>query len=179
VPANQQKATIQQLKKRALELAELPRNRGWFELSQVLDLLSNHRGKKGSDQFQNLIRDGVLGRRSAYYLRDVGHLIWRAKVPTSKAERIGWTKLQIIGDKVNARNITRLLKLAEQNNAQELKRLIKRDHAKPKPHCVQLYFTAEQYLRYVQALTKHGARRSGRGLVGKEAAIMRIVREAS
>jgi hypothetical protein len=96
VSANQQQPTIQQLKKRASQLAALPRNRGWFELSQVLDLLSNHRGKKGSDQFQNLIRDGVLGRRTAYYLRDVGQLIRTAKLSTSQAERIGWTKLQIV-----------------------------------------------------------------------------------
>jgi hypothetical protein len=69
-------------------------------------------------------------------LRNVGQLIRIAKLSPSQAERIGWTKLQIVGDKFNGK--ARLLKLAEENNAQELKRLIGEVNPKSKPHCVLL-----------------------------------------
>jgi hypothetical protein len=136
-----QQPTIQQLKKRALELAELPRNRGWFELSQVLELL--HRRDRA--EFQDLIHPGALGRRTAFCLRKVGQLIRTAKLSTYQAERIGWTKLQIVGDKLNGKNAARLLKLAEENNAQELRRLVNKKRTKSKPNCVQLYLTNKQY----------------------------------
>jgi hypothetical protein len=176
--AEHQQATIQQLKKRALELAGLPQNRGWLELSQVLELLNRHRGEKGRAQFQNLIRDGALSRRTAYYLRDVGQLIQTAKLSTSQAERIGWTKLQIVGDKINPKNAARLLKLAGESNAQELKRLVRDDSPKRKPHCVLLYFDTNQYRRFRRAVLRHGGSSMGRGIAGKEDAIMGIIRRA-
>jgi hypothetical protein len=173
MPARHNKEmTIQELKNRALELAALPRNQGWLELSQVLELLNGHRGKKGCDEFKNIIRDGVLSRRTAYYLLKVRQQLDRAELSTSQAERIGWTKLQIIGKKMNAKN----LKLAEKNNVQELKRLIGEDSRRSKPHCVLLYFGKEQYRQFRQAMLRHGASRRGRGLVGKEEALLRLVR---
>ena len=144
----------------------------------MLELLNGHRGENGRAQFQNLIHDGALSRRTAYYLRDVGQLIRTAKLSTNQAERIGWTKLQIIGDKINPKNAARLLKLAGDNNAQELKRKIREDSPKSKPHCVLLYFTDWQYARFEAALRRGGAQRKGLGLVGKEEALMRIFRRA-
>ena len=176
--ANQQQPTIQQLKKRASALAGLPRNRGWLELSQVLELLNGYRGEKGRAAFQNLIHDGSLSRRTAYYLRDVGQLIRAAKLSARQAERIGWTKLQIIGDKMNAKNADRLMKLAEESNAQELKRKIREDSSHSKPHCVLLYFSNEQYRRFRRAVLRHGGSSTGRGIIGKEEAILSIIREA-
>jgi len=167
VSANQQQPTIQQLKKRALEPAGLPRNRGWLELSQVLELLNRHRGKKGRAQFQNLIHDGTLGRRTAFYLRKVGQLIRTAKLSTSQAERIGWTKLQIVGDKLNGKNAARLLKLAEENNAQELRRLVSKKRAKSKPKCLQLYFTDKQYEQFKRALIDQKAKTKAVALSAK------------
>ena len=172
MPANQQQPTMQQLKKRALVLAKLPRNQGWLELSRVLELL--HRRDRA--EFQDLIHSGALGRRTAFYLRKVGQLIRTAKLSTYQAEHIGWTKLQIVGDKLNGKNAARLLKLAEENNAQELKRLINEDRPKTKSHCVLLYFSTDQYRQFRRAVLRHGGSSAGRGLVGKEEAIVRIIR---
>ena len=178
MPANQQQPTIPQLKKRALALVALPRNQGWLELSRVLDLLHGHRGERGRAEFQDVIRAGKLSRRAAYYLLKVNQLIRTAKLSTSKAERIGWTKLQIIGNNLNAKNASRLLNLAEEKNAQELKRLISKKHSKPKPHCVQLYFTTEQYQQFKKAVLLHGGRRTGRGLTNTEGALIKAIQQS-
>jgi hypothetical protein len=170
------KTTAQDLKNRALELAALPRNQGWVELSQILELLNGHRGKKGRAEFKNIIRDGALSRRTAYYLPKVGQIIRTARLSTSRAQRIGWTKLQIIGGKMNGKNAARLLKLAEENNAQLLKRLVRENSPHQKPHCVLLYFSTEQYHQFKRAVLQHGGSSAGRGLVGKEEAILRIIR---
>jgi hypothetical protein len=175
MPANQQQPTIQQLKKRALALAALPRNQGWFELSKVLDVLNQRRGEKGKAAFQDVIIAGTLSRRTAYYLRDIGQLIRTENVSAPQAERIGWTKLQIIGNKIDPKNAARLLKLAEENNAQELKRKIRENSQRSKPHCVLLYFGPEQYRQFRKAVLRHGGSSAGRGLIGKAEAIMRII----
>jgi hypothetical protein len=173
-----QQPTVQELKKRALALAALPRNRGWLELSQVLDLLHGHSREQGRAKFQDVIDESALSRRTTYYLLKVGQFLRAEKLSTSQAERIGWTKLQIIGAKINAKNTARLLKLAEENNAQELSREIREDSAKSKPHCVLLYFSTGQYRRFRRAVLRHGGSSAGRGLVGKEEAVIRIFRLA-
>jgi hypothetical protein len=164
-----QQLTVQELKQSILTLAALPRHQGRLDLSRKLDLL--HR--RDTAEFPDVIREGGLSRRAAFYLRKVGGLIRKAKLSTSQAESIGWTKLQIIADTVNAKNASRLLKLAEEHNAQELKRLIGEINPKSKPHCVLLYLTDWQYAQFETAVRRKGASRKGRGLIGKEEAIMR------
>jgi len=171
--------TVQELKKSVLALSALPRNQGWLELSRLLELLYGHRGEKGRTEFQNVIRDQALNRRTAYYLLKVGQQLRSARLSTSQAERIGWTKLQIIGDMIRPHSAARLLKLAEETNAQELKRLIREEGANPKPHCVLLYFGPDQYRQFKRAILRHGGSSTGRGLLGKEEAIMRIIRSAN
>jgi DNA-binding transcriptional MocR family regulator len=162
--------TLKKLKQSIRALAKSPRNQSRVDLSRKLELLD----RRQSSEFHDLIHEGTLNRRTAYYLRDVGRLIRIAKLSTSQAERIGRTKLQIIGKKMNGKN----LKLAEKNNVQELKRLIGEDSRRSKPHCVLLYFGKEQYRQFRQAMVRHGASRWGRGLIGKEKAILRIIRRA-
>ena len=169
-----QQLTAQELKQSILTLASLPRNQGRLDLSRKLDLL--HRRDRA--EFLDVIREGGLSRRTAFYLLRVGRVIRTTQLSKSQAERIGWTKLQIIGDKINGKNADRLLKLAEENNAQELKRLIGQNSPNPKPHCVQLYFTDWQYARFETAVRRECPQRKSRGLVGKEEAIMRIFRRA-
>jgi hypothetical protein len=167
-----QQLTVQDLKESILTLAALPRNQDRLDLSRKLDLL--HRRDRA--EFLDVIRAGGLSRRTAFYLRKVGQLIRTAKLSTFQAERIGWTKLQIVGDKLNGKNASRLLKLAEENNAQELRRLVSKKRAKSKPNCVQLYFTDKQYEQFKRALTDQNATSKGRGIVGKEEALMRLIR---
>jgi hypothetical protein len=180
-----ERPTVLQLKKRALELAKLPRNSGWLELSQLLASLHRH-PDEGKAQFRGLIEDGTLRQRAAYYLLEVGQLIRSGDLSAADAERIGWTKLQIIGSRINGMGAAKLLKVARDNSVQELKRQIagegrRRKRRVRKPHCMLLYFTAAQYRRLERAMLANGAERVGqrRGLVRKEEAIMQIVREAT
>jgi hypothetical protein len=170
--------TIGQLKQRVRSLAKSPRNHSWFELSRELERL--HR--RDSTKFKDIIREGTLGYRTAYYLRDVGHLIRFAKLSKSEAERIGWTKLQIIGPWIDGRNSAELLGVARDNSVHEVKRRIAKKGRK-KPHCVLLYFTTTQYDQFRAAMRRHGAEkarggRSGRGLVGKEEVILQVLEQA-
>jgi hypothetical protein len=166
--------TLRRLKQSIRALAKSPANPSWLDLSRKLELLY----RRDDTEFRDIIREGTLSHRTAYYLRDVGKLIRTAKLSTSQAERIGWTKLQIIGDKLNGKNAARLLKLAEENNVQELRRLVKKKNAKSKPNCVKLYFTDKQYEQLKRALIDQKAISKGRGIVGKEEALMRLIRGA-
>jgi hypothetical protein len=179
MPVKLTKTTLGQLKQSIRTLAKSPRNQSWFDLSRKLDWL--HR--RDRSEFHDIFREGNLNQRTAYYLRNVGRVIRIANLTISQAERVGWTKLQIIGgslieDKENARKVARLLKLAEQNNAQELRRLVSKKRAKSKPNCVLLYFTDKQYEQLKGALIDQKAISKGRGIVGKEEAIMRMIRLA-
>jgi hypothetical protein len=76
-------------------------------------------------------------------------------------------------------NAARLLRLARDNSAQELKRIMREDDQKPAPHCVMMYLGRDQYRQFRTAMLAHGASRIGRGLVGKEQALMRLIRLAA
>jgi hypothetical protein len=170
-------STVQQLKKEAVDLASpVRRKREWLKLSQVLASLHEHRDQKGKAEFRGLIEDGILGQRTAYYLLQVGQLIRGSKLSRADAERIGWTKLQIIGPWINVRD-----RGARHNSVHEVKRRIAKKGRK-KPHCVLLYFTTTQYDRFRAAMRRHGAEkarggRRGRGLVGKEEVILKVLEQ--
>ena len=45
-------------------------------------------------------------------------------------------------------------------------------------HCVLMYMTPEQYTRFEEALLANGGERSGRGILHKEEAVMRLIEKA-
>jgi hypothetical protein len=68
--------------------------------------------------------------------------------------------------------------MAENNPVRDLEALLrgekpKGEHAK----CVLMYFTPDQYEVYAESLLKKGAYRSGRGILNKEEALMKILEE--
>ena len=170
-----QQLTVQGLKQSIRALAELPRNQGWLDLSRKLELL--HRRHR--DEFQDLIHEGALTRRTAYYLRDVGQLIRRLKLSKSEAERIGWTKLQIIGKHLTPKNADKLLLVAEKHTVHDLQLLMRRKTPATKTHCVLMNFNPHQYRVFENAIKLHGAVRKGRGLVNKEQALVQLISKAS
>ena len=99
-------------------------------------------------------------------------------MPDKHFEKIGWTKLQIIGQKLTRRNAETLLAWAEECNAPQLAARV-RGEAPSKTRCVLLYFSPAQYRQFERAILTSGGKRSGRGLVGTEDAIMRIVRSVN
>ena len=121
------------------------------------------------------IAESGIGRRKAYYLLDLGKRLADLGVPDKRFQKIGWTKLQIIGKKLTPRNAETLLAWAEECNAPQLAARV-RGEAPSKTHCVLLYFSPAQYRQFERAILTSGGKRSGRGLVGKEAAITRMVR---
>ena len=83
--------------------------------------------KQAAKAFRGLIDSGVVKRRRAYYLVKVGQLLHDGTISPGKAAEIGWTKLQIIADKVAGTNVAKLLRLALDNSAEELKGIMRQD----------------------------------------------------
>jgi hypothetical protein len=62
---------------------------------------------------------------------------------------MGWTKLQIIGQRVTKDNVEKLVGLAEQLKTKQLERKMQGQEPREKPpsrvHCVLMYFSPKQY----------------------------------
>jgi hypothetical protein len=166
--------SIEELYDRALALSPDVENQ-FLELGRSLRQLLD----RDPGLFQQIVKKGRLGRRKAYYLVEVSRKFEPLPVPRSRLRKIGWTKLQLIGKHLDASNIDELLELAENNNSNELERILRGD--KPlggDAHCVLMYFSPKQYAELEAALLKNGGSRSGRGIVGKEKALINALRKA-
>ena len=139
-------------------------------LRQLLD--------RDPDLFRQLVKKGNLGRRKAYYLVEVSRIFDPLPVPRSRLRKIGWTKLQLIGKHVTPENLDELLTLAESTNSKELERQMRGEKPMKNARCVIMYFSPKQYAEFEEALLKNGAKPSGRGIVGKEEALINALRKA-
>ena len=138
-------------------------------LRQLLD--------RDPDLFQQVVNKG-LGRRKAYYMVEVSRIFDPLPIPRSRLRKIGWTKLQVIGKHVTPDNLEDLLTLAESVNSKVLERQMRGEKPMENAHCVVMYFTPKQYAEFKEALLKNGAEPSGRGIVGKEEALINALRKA-
>jgi predicted methyltransferase len=66
----------------------------------------------------------------------------------------------------------------EQLNAKQLEREMRGEEPISHARCVLMYFTSDQYAEFEEALLKNGAETSGRGIVGKEDALINALRKA-
>jgi hypothetical protein len=130
------------------------------------------------DLFQQVVKKGDLGRRKAYYLVEVSRIFDPLPVPRSRLRNIGWTKLQLIGKHVTPHNLEDLLQLAESVNSKELERRMRGEKPLKNARCVVMYFSPKQYAEFEEALLKNGGEPSGRGIVGKEKALINALRKA-
>jgi hypothetical protein len=128
--------------------------------------------------FQQVVKKRGLGRRKAYYLVEVSRKFEPLPISRARLKKIGWTKLQIIGQHVTKDNVEELVSLAEQLKTKQLERKMQGDEPISNAHCVLMYFSPKQYAEFEEALLKNGAEQSGRGIVGKEAALINAVRKA-
>ena len=126
-------------------------------------------------EFNTLIQRLNLGPRKAYYLIKIAEKYGSLVRYRSRLQAIGWTKLTIIGERITPQNAARLFTLAEENTVQGLRSLVN-DVQPPKTRCVLLYFNPADYRAFEAAVLKNGGSRRGRGLVGKEPAIIRALR---
>lgn len=122
-------------------------------------------------------------RRALFYLLDVGGFLTKHDITEDQAERIGWTKIQIIArhvrsdTKVGKRVIQRYLTIAEHTTAHRLPAALKNQDTDrtATSRTVLLRIPADAYADLETVLLAHGAKKQGRGLVGKEVAIMALV----
>ena len=119
-----------------------------------------------ADLFQQIVKKGRLGRRKAYYLVEVSRKFEPLPISRARLKKIGWTKLQIIGQHVTKDNVEELVSLAEQLKTKQLERKMQGDEPLDNAHCVLMYFSPKQYAAFEGALLKNGGERSGRGPPG-------------
>jgi hypothetical protein len=164
--------SIEELYDRALALSSDVEDK-FLELGRALRQLLD----RDPALFQQVVKKRGLGRRKAYYLVEVSRKFEPLPISRARLKKIGWTKLQIIGQHVTKDNVEELVGLAEQLKTKQLERKLRGGELPSDAHCVLMYFSPKQYAEFEEALLKNGAERSGRGIVGKEAALIHALRE--
>ena len=124
-----------------------------------------------------------IKRRALFYLLNVGKLLDDYDVSEVQAERIGWTKLQIISRYVakQPRRLSQLamktkLEIAARTSAHALPTALEAQDTPSRGslRSILLRIPDEQYADVEAALIACGAERKGRGLIGKEAALVQL-----
>jgi hypothetical protein len=131
------------------------------------------------DLFWKAVEKGEFGKRKAYYLITIAKAFKNIKVPKARLRAIGWTRLQVIARVLNESNADELILLAEQHKVKDLEAIIKGEEPNPDSRVIILYFTPDDYEVLEAILVQNGASRHGRGLVGKEAALMKALKKAN
>ena len=118
-----------------------------------------------------------LSRRALCYLLKVWETFSDLGIPRERLVRVGWTKLAVIAENLEPKEMEEALALAETATAKELPALLKGAPRKAKARTVQLRLTPRQYDQFAAVLLANGARRpkKGRGLSGKEKALMKAL----
>lgn len=128
--------------------------------------------------FVDIVKKYKIGRRKAYYLVEIDKAFRGLKVNTTRLRNVGWTKLQLIAPHVTQSNVLEMLKLAETNKVKDLADLVNGKQPTNNDHAITLYFSAEDYAMFQDALVAHGGQRSGRGIINKEEALMDLIKKA-
>ena len=132
--------------------------------------------EKDPDLFKKAIDATDLGSRKAYYLLEISQTYDKLAIPASRLKKVGWTKLMLLSKHINKANAGDLIKIAEGNTVQQLKAILNGEEPQNNAHCVLLYFSPDEFHTLETALVKHGAKRSGRGLLHKEEALMSLLK---
>lgn len=118
-----------------------------------------------------------FGRRTTYYLLKVYERFETLGIDPNQLSKIGWTKLAILADYIDQANRKDLLRLAEKYTARELQGVLQGIEPVQGTRCVVFYLAPKDYETLESILVKHGAIKSGHGLVGKEPALIRALRQ--
>lgn len=130
------------------------------------------------ERFRDFVKATNIGLRKAYYLISVDKTFKPLKVPKKMLVELGWTKLMTIQPHVTKQNYLDLIEYAKTHTVQQLKEYLKggsQEDVDKNQHAVLMYFSPEDYSTLVDALLQHGASRSGRGIVDKEKAMIRLL----
>jgi hypothetical protein len=128
--------------------------------------------------FARVLAERRIEPRKAYYLVEIDRCLSELQIERRRLAQIGWTKVQIIGDYLTPANFEHYLCLAEQHTVDELKTVVKGGVPAMAPRRVTLILPPHDYGRFESVLLQYGARKHGRTLSGKEAAIMKVIDKA-
>jgi hypothetical protein len=129
------------------------------------------------DEFRSVAKKLKIGLRKAYHLAQIDEVLSDMDVSAERIQRLGWTKLSLLAAHGQSDTIDELLDVAESCTAHELKMHIRDGKFDPEGRTVVLHFNKEQYGLLEEALRAKGATPHSRGLLGKEAALMRLITE--
>src|SRR5271166_1279646 len=127
--------------------------------------------------FQKIVEQSDLGRRKAYYLVEVSRTFDPLPISRNRLKKIGWTKLQLLAKQITKDNAQELLALAEENTTKQLEKLMRGEKPIDNAHCMLMYFSPKQYKVVEEAMLANGGVKSGRGVVGKEEALVRALKK--
>jgi hypothetical protein len=178
MPSVQDKSDVDHLKQEALALAVKP-TKSFHAFA--LALCAAH----GEDRafLHEVEQVAGIKRRALFYLLNVGKLLNDHDVSEEQAERIGWTKLQIIARyvanrprRLSQRAMKAKLEIAARTSAHALPAALEAQDAPSKGalRSILLRLPAEQYVDVEAALIACGAERKRRGLIRKEAALVQL-----
>ncbi len=160
--------------KRARELAARP-NVGPIDLAEAIWRAEQLR----PGRLRQIAEECGLGRRKAYYLRAIWARFADLDVPRALLAEIGWTKLALIAKRAAAGEERSALEMAQDATVRELDALLRGGaHDRPKAHSIVLRLSPSQHKVVVATLAKFGAHapRRGKGLAGKERALIKAFR---
>ena len=169
------------LRRKVLQLAK-EGTKNFYDLARFLAPLHDLRPAllKKVEEHSN------LRRRTLYYLVDVGRMLRNYHIDKAQAERIGWTKLQILArhlDKIGDVSPTELASLLEMAAKKEVKvyelpSVLAGRTGKTRRRTVLLRLSPSEYDDFAEALVRYGAIRKGRGLLNQKKALMKLIRAA-
>jgi len=169
---------LEALKEEVVALAREPSLR-FFDLAVKLDALHETGDPSLLADLPSL---SGIRRRRMYYLLEVGRLIRQQKLSQGDAAALGWTKLKVIarhlsGQEVSEHQLRDCIKLARGIPARSLSRALCGQQV-PRDCAVQFTLGEKAKAELETALLAFGATRSGNGLIGREAALARILATA-
>lgn len=128
------------------------------------------------EMFSKVIAAAGLGKRRAYALVQVDNSFRELEFDRERLLGVGWTKAVTIAPHVNQENCEELLGLAEEHTVHDLAVLLSGGTLNIHQRVVLLYFSLKEYELFEQMALAHGATREGRGLAGKERALVDMMR---
>ena len=137
---------------------------------QIGDMLARKKSFD-PDEYEGLIEAGVLSRVTAETLIKISLVNYVVGQP-SWLKTIGWDKLSLAAPYLRGRHIEDMLHYLETHSLKQIKTLFKGTQAAEGVQCV-LFYLSDNDVRLLEVILREfGAKRTIKGLVGKEEALM-------
>lgn len=145
----------------------------FIELGERLrDALARDKAK-----FDEITRSEGIDQRKAYYLINIANAFEAVQLPRADLLQIGWTKLEMLKDRVTDPNFKDLLDQAGKLPVPELRRVLAGGEVREERHVVQLNLSKEQFEVLAKVVDKFGGARIGRTLHKREEALTKALRQ--